>query len=45
MRPNGEVEKIEIVVGSFQDGLNYAIDDLKANWQSYRPRYEEWLKK
>lgn len=45
MRPNGEVEKIEIGVENYQDGLNYAMDDLKANWQVYRRRYEEWLKK
>ena len=43
MLPNGEVEKIEIAVGNYQGGLNYAIDDLKANWQAYRRRYEEWL--
>ncbi|MCI0555760.1 MAG: hypothetical protein L0287_32845 [Anaerolineae bacterium] len=45
MRPNEETEKIEIAVESYKDGLNYAIDDIKANWQVYRRRYEKWLEK
>ena len=44
MRPDRGAEKSEISVRSYKEGLNYAIDDLKANWQSYRRRYEEWLK-
>ncbi len=45
MRPNEETEKTEISVRSYKEGLNYAIDDIKANWQAYRWRYEEWPKK
>lgn len=45
MRPNEETEKTEVAVRSYKEGLNYAISDIKANWQSYRWRYEEWQKK
>ena len=45
MRPGEETEKTEIPVLNCKEGLNYAIDDIKANWQTYRWRYEEWLKK
>lgn len=45
MRPNEETEKTEISVRSYKEGLNYAMDEIKANWQAYRWRYEEWLKK
>ncbi len=44
MRPNEGTEKTEIQVRSYKEGLNYAIDDIRANWQAYRWRYEEWLK-
>ena len=44
MRPNEETEKTEIKVRSHKEGLNYAIDDIKANWQAYRWRYEELLR-
>jgi len=45
MRPSQETEKTEVPVRNYKEGLNYAIDDIKANWQAYRWRYEEWLKK
>lgn len=38
-----ETEKTEIPIQNYEEGLNYAIDDLKANWREYRRRYEEWL--
>jgi len=45
LRPKGETDKTEMPVGTYKEGLNYAIDDLKANWQENRRRYEEWLEK
>ncbi|MFZ5820799.1 MAG: DUF7718 family protein [Chloroflexota bacterium] len=45
MRPGKEAGKDSIPVRTYKEGLNYAIDDIKANWQVYRWRYEEWLKK
>jgi len=41
MHPRDETEKTEIPVRSYKEGLNYATDDLKANWREYRRRYEE----
>ena len=43
MHPKEETVKTEISVRSYKEGLNYALDDLKANWREYRRRYEEWL--
>ena len=43
MQPGKETEKTKTPVGSYEEGLNYGVDDLKANWQAYRRRYEEWL--
>jgi hypothetical protein len=41
MYPGRKTEKSEIPVRNFNDGLNFAIDDLEANWREYRRRYEE----
>lgn len=43
MHPRKETEKTATPVRSNEDGLTYGVDDLKANWQTYRRRYEEWL--
>ena len=34
-------EKVEIPVRNYKEGLNFAIDDMEANWRDYRRRYEE----
>jgi hypothetical protein len=44
MHPWKPVEKKEIPVSNFNEGLNLAIDDLSRNWKKYRRRYEEWLR-
>jgi len=41
MYPGRKTEKSKIPVRNFNDGLNFAIDDLEANWREYRRRYEE----
>ena len=41
MHPRKETEKTEIPVRNYKEGLNFAIDDLEANWREYRRRYEE----
>lgn len=43
IHPQKETEKTEIPVRDYEEGLNYAADDLKVNWREYRRRYEEWL--
>lgn len=43
MHPKEQTEKTEITVDSYEEGMNYAIDDVKANWLQYRRRYEKWL--
>jgi len=45
MHPYRDTEKTEIPVRSYKEGLSFAINDLETNWQVYRRRYEEWLKK
>jgi hypothetical protein len=41
MHSRKETEKIEILVRDYKEGLNFAIDDMEANWRDYRRRYEE----
>ena len=41
MHSRKETEKVEILVRNYKEGLNFAIDDMEANWQDYRRRYEE----
>lgn len=36
-------EKKEMLVKDLNKGLNYALQDLAANWEKYRKRYEQWL--
>jgi len=43
IHPRKETEKTEIPVRNYEEGLNYAVDDLKVNWREYRRRYEEWI--
>ena len=41
MHARKETEKVEIQVRTYKEGLNFAIDDMEANWRDYRRRYEE----
>ena len=41
MHSRKETEKVEIPVRNYKEGLNFAIDDMVANWRDYRRRYEE----
>jgi len=45
MHPYRETEKTEIPTRNFKQGLTFAIGDMETNWQAYRRRHEEWLKK
>ena len=40
-----ETIKIEMPTQNYNDALTLAMDDLIANWQSYRRRYETWLRR
>lgn len=44
MHPQQDVEKTEMRVRDFNEGLTVAMFDLVNNWSDYRRRYEEWLK-
>jgi hypothetical protein len=37
--------KTEMPVRNFNEGLTFAINDLIANWEIYRGRYEQWKEK
>ena len=43
LHPYEEVSKIEMPTQNYNEALTVAMDDLAANWQSYRRRYETWL--
>ncbi|MBW7919911.1 MAG: hypothetical protein H3C52_11495 [Anaerolineales bacterium] len=45
IHPRREAEKKAMPVGSYEEGLSFAENDLKSNWREYRRRYEEWLEK
>ncbi|MCL5951246.1 MAG: hypothetical protein M1132_05910 [Chloroflexi bacterium] len=45
LRPDGSQEKLELPFESFNEALTFAQLDLKANWPTYRERYERWLAK
>lgn len=45
IHPHRETEKASIPIVGYEDGLNFAENDLKVNWREYRRRYEEWLEK
>jgi hypothetical protein len=43
LHPSGETEKTEMAIQDYNEALTFAINDLAANWQRYRRRYERWL--
>jgi hypothetical protein len=45
LRPSGETEKSATPVRDYNEALTFAIQDLSANWEIYRRRYEQWLKR
>jgi hypothetical protein len=42
--PDGTQETREMKAGSYREALGQAIADLKVRWESYRERYERWMK-
>lgn len=44
MHPAGDTEKTEMAVRDHNEALTFAIGDLSENWETYRRRYERWLK-
>lgn len=45
LHPSNQAIKTEMAVRDYDEGLTFAIEDLGANWESYRRRYEQWLEK
>jgi hypothetical protein len=45
LHPSREPMKTEMAVRDYNEGLTFAIQDLKANWNGYRRRYERWMEK
>ena len=45
MHPHQAIEKTEMRVRDFNEGLTVAMFDLVNNWSDYRRSYEEWLRK
>ena len=43
LHPSGNVAKTELAVQDYNEALTFAINDLAANWEKYRRRYEQWL--
>jgi len=44
MHPASDTEKTEMAVGDYNEALTFAINDLSENWETYRRRYERWLR-
>jgi len=44
LRPSGETEKTATPVRDYNEALTFAIQDLIENWESYRRRYQRWLR-
>jgi hypothetical protein len=45
LHPYEEATKIEMPTQDYNEALTVAMEDLIANWQSYRRRYELWLRR
>ncbi|MBS1251185.1 MAG: hypothetical protein MAG451_00215 [Anaerolineales bacterium] len=43
MRPDGTAEKTALPISSYNEALTFAYEDIKANWQTYRERYQRWM--
>jgi hypothetical protein len=44
LHPYDPAVKTEMTSRSYNEALTLAMDDLANNWESYRRRYEEWLR-
>ena len=44
IRPDGTAEKTALSFSDYNQALTFAHEDIKANWQVYRDRYQRWLK-
>jgi len=44
IRPDGPTEKTALSFSDYNQALTFAHDDIKANWQVYRDRYQRGLK-
>jgi hypothetical protein len=43
LRPNGEqIKSPPMMFATLEDALNFAIRDLRSNYQWYLERYEQW---
>lgn len=45
LHPYEEITKTEMTTRDYNEALNFAINDLIKNWDKYRQRYEEWVKR
>jgi len=45
LHPFAAPTKREMAVRDYNEGLTFAIRDLRENWERYRRRHAEWLKK
>jgi len=45
LHPYEPATKTRMQLASYNKALTFAIDDLTLNWQAYRERYEEWLRR
>ncbi len=39
LHPDGSQDKTRVFIGDVNETFTYAIDELRANWQSFRDRY------
>jgi len=44
LHPYDPAVKTEMTSRDYHEALTLAMDDLADNWESYRRRYEEWLR-
>ena len=45
MHPYDPATKSRMIITDYNEALTFAMQDLTANWQRYRRRYEKWLQK
>ena len=45
LHPYESAAKTRLHTTDYNQALTFAIGDLTTNWQQYRERYEQWLKK
>ena len=45
LHPYEDAAKIEMPTQDYNEALTVAMEDLITNWQSYRRRYETWLRR